>query len=201
MIYNENRMTRITQENLGWESHLIRRAQSGDRDALELLMEMHHQALVTHARRYLHSREDAEDVVQDTLLRAVHHLDEFEPHRSLRPWLLRICTNRCIDRIRHHRRRGTTLPLLPEVLSELRDEERMSWEDSELTDQIREAVMRLPQNYREIIEMRHYRDMNIREIATAMQRPEGTVKSWLSRARDLLRVELTPSPAEQGFLM
>jgi RNA polymerase sigma-70 factor (ECF subfamily) len=57
----------------------------------------------------------------------------------------------------------------------------------ETTETIQEAIDRLPARYREIVALRHYRDMEVGEIAALLSRPEGTVKSWLFRARAILR--------------
>lgn len=57
--------------------------------------------------------------------------------------------------------------------------------------QIMDAIGRLPENYRRIILMRHFRHMDVTEIAEALDKPEGTVKSWLFRARVLLKKDLT----------
>jgi RNA polymerase sigma-70 factor (ECF subfamily) len=59
--------------------------------------------------------------------------------------------------------------------------------------QIIEAISRLPEKYREIIVMRHFRHMDVMEIAVALDKPEGTIKSWLFRARALLKKDLTPT--------
>src|SRR5437763_7887530 len=86
-------------------SELITRARSGDGDAFRELTEPHRRELQVHCYRMLGSFSDAEDVLQDTLLAAWQGLGEFEERASLRTWLYRIATNRCLNALRSASRR------------------------------------------------------------------------------------------------
>src|SRR5579884_3755441 len=76
---------------------LLARAQAGDERAFRELVEPYRRALEVHCYRMLSSLQDAEDVVQETLLRAWRALERFEPRASVRTWLYRIATNACLD--------------------------------------------------------------------------------------------------------
>jgi RNA polymerase sigma-70 factor (TIGR02960 family) len=84
---------------------LITRARSGDGDAFRVLTEPHHRELQVHCYRMLGSLHDAEDALQDTLLAAWQGFSGFERRASLRTWLYRIATNRCLNALRSTRRR------------------------------------------------------------------------------------------------
>jgi len=84
---------------------LITRAQAGDGDAFRELTEPHHRELQVHCYRMLGSFQDAEDALQDTLLTAWQALGGFEGRASIRTWLYRIATNRCLNALRSASRR------------------------------------------------------------------------------------------------
>ena len=86
-------------------SELIARARAGDGEAFRALTEPHRRELQVHCYRMLGSLQDAEDAVQDTLLSAWQGLSGFEGRASIRTWLYRIATNRCLDALRSARRR------------------------------------------------------------------------------------------------
>src|SRR4051795_7152941 len=84
---------------------LLQRARAGDRDAFAELGEPHRRELQVHCYRMLGSLQDAEDALQETLLSAWIGLDGFEGRSSVRTWLYRIATNRCLNVLRSSRRR------------------------------------------------------------------------------------------------
>src|SRR5437764_14607002 len=84
---------------------LISRARSGDGEAFRELTEPHRRELQVHCYRMLGSLQDAEDALQDTLLAAWQGLDGFQERASVRTWLYRIATNRCLSVLRSARRR------------------------------------------------------------------------------------------------
>jgi RNA polymerase sigma-70 factor (ECF subfamily) len=92
------------------DTQLLARAQTGDEAAFEALTEAFRAPLQVHCYRIVGSVQDAEDLVQDTLTAAWRALDQFEQRSSLRSWLYRIATNRCLN---HLRDRGRRLPELP----------------------------------------------------------------------------------------
>lgn len=174
-----------------WESHLVLEAQAGKQVAFELLADEYRDALRALALRMLRNADDANDAVQETLVKAYRGIGAFQAGRPVLPWLSRICSNCCVDVLRR-RRCHPTEPV---------DRHEFSLVDSSpdvshvvhgrlIDDAVRRAVERLPERYRSIVEMRHFRHMEVGEIAMQLNKPEGTIKSWLFRARALLRKEL-----------
>jgi RNA polymerase sigma-70 factor (ECF subfamily) len=92
---------------------LIARARAGDHDAFRDLVQGHSHELQVHCYRILGSLQDAEDALQETLVSAWRNLGEFGQRASLRTWLYKIATNRCLDMLRADSRRPRTVPALP----------------------------------------------------------------------------------------
>jgi len=124
------------------------------------------------------NRADADDVVQDTLIRYYSLDKEFENEAHLKAWLIRVSVNRAKDISSSFWRRNTVE--WEDTMDELAFE---APEDSRLF----EAVMRLPEKYRTVIHLFYYEDYAVEEIAAILRRPKGTVKSQLNRGRTLLK--------------
>ena len=127
------------------------------------------------------NRADADDVVQDTLIRYYSLSKEFENESHLKAWLIRVAINRAKDMTSSFWRRNKVE--WEDYMDELAFEEP---EDSRLF----EAVMRLPEKYRTVIHLFYYEDYTVEEISNILQRPEGTIKSQLNRGRKLLKIML-----------
>jgi RNA polymerase sigma-70 factor (ECF subfamily) len=174
------------------EGRTIEQAVLGDPAAFARLADAYRPALNQMARRYLKNSDDANDVVQETLFKALRSIHEFDPRRPFKPWLYRICSNCCVDSVRLKRREPQTLDEQDSVPSTaLQVDDQVG--GNLLRHQLLEAIAHLPSKYRHIVLMRHVRQMEVSEIAQELKTPEGTIKSWLFRARALLKKELTPA--------
>lgn len=182
-----------TTKLVSWESHLVRRAAFGETVAFELLADLYRPTLYSLAVRMLRNADDAKDAVQESLLKAFRAIGDFDPTRPIRPWLCRICTNCCVDLVRNRRKDGDSLDQHEYMLQdgEASLDERASGSIREKA--VLEAIHRLPEKYRRIIFLRHFKHMDVNEIAVVLNKPEGTIKSWLFRARALLRKDLRMS--------
>lgn len=174
-----------------WEQSVIRRAQAGDPSAIETLVESYRPAVRSHAMRMLRDVEDANDAAQETFVKAIRGLKSFDDSRPLLPWLIRICTNCSLDLIRSRRHRAENIDKYEFSICDTTVDLERGAEAGEDSRAVQSAITRLPERYREIIVMRHYRHMEVNEIAHALNKPEGTVKSWLFRARAHLKKDLT----------
>jgi RNA polymerase sigma-70 factor (ECF subfamily) len=128
--------------------------------------------------RLLHHRQDAEDVAQEVFLRVFRSLRRWDSRRPLRPWIMGITVNRCRTWMAQRARR----PELREYLHET--PARPSSDDSnELVREIRSAVHDLRVDYQSVFVLFHERGLPYEEIAQALRKPVGTIKTWLHRAR------------------
>jgi RNA polymerase sigma-70 factor (ECF subfamily) len=160
---------------------LVEAVRSGDPQATRLLVERYHGFVFALCYRMLSHREDAEDVTQETFLRALRALSGFDSTRPFRPWLLEIAANRCRTALSSRARRPRPLPA---SAAEGQADPRPGLSDpDDLAGELEQAVGRLRQEYRLVFLLYHEQSLNYEDIARQLGRPVGTVKTWLHRAR------------------
>jgi RNA polymerase sigma-70 factor, ECF subfamily len=103
----------MTNISIGEQGEWLSSARAGNHEAFEKLVEPYRRELLVHCYRILGSFEDAEDILQETLVRAWKRLDSFEGRSSLRAWLYKIATNACLDALDSRRVRGLSRELYP----------------------------------------------------------------------------------------
>lgn len=131
------------------------------------------------AYSYLHNIQDAEDILQETLIRYLQNAPVFQSSEHEKAWLFRGVVNLSKNRIDYNRIRETD-----ELDEKLQEEER---EDLAF---VWEAVRELPENYREVIHLYYYEGYSTKEIAKILQSRESTVRSNLKRGREKLKAIL-----------
>ena len=137
------------------------------------------------AYRFLGSSEEAADITQDVFLRAWRNFSSYDSTRPVYPWLFRITKNLCINRTR--RKSGSEAGLeFPELQPGTESVEREVTQ-RESRKEIREAVLSLPEKFRDIIILKHYDECSYEEIAEILNIPKGTVMSRLFNARKMLK--------------
>jgi RNA polymerase sigma-70 factor (ECF subfamily) len=181
---------------------LVKQAVAGDAEAFDQLVDRHYRALFGLAYRMLGNSDDASDAVQETFVKAYRALKDFQPDKPLRPWLYKICSNVVIDLGRARTKAPDPLENHAHSLGDAGPAPEEQLLTNERHRQVHTAVARLPEKYRQIVVLRHFQHMDVEEIASFMNAPEGTVKSWLFRARAMLRRELdclinNPIPTEE----
>lgn len=170
---------------------LIQQARQGDDVAWSTLVGQHQTAIFRLAYLLLGRADEAEDVAQESLIRAFHALDSFDASRPLQPWLLQITKNvarnrqRTIGRYvaairRWFRMEQSEQPL---AITTPTDEDGLRWEAETLW----QAIRRLRTDDQEIIYLRYFLELSVTETAEALQVAPGTVKSRLHRALSRLR--------------
>ncbi len=166
---------------------LIQRAAKGETDAWEPLMLAHQEPVFRLAYLFLGDPDDAEDITQETFLRAYRSLKRFDATRPLRPWLLSIAANLARNR---HRSTARYLAALARSFRaehpESNDIEEHALLDMD-ADQLWQAVRLLTADDQQIIYLRFFLDLTTAETSQALDVAEGTVKSRLSRAVNRLR--------------
>ena len=152
----------------------------------------------------------AEDLLQDTLLRALRGFGTFKQGTDCRSWLFRICKNRFIDLCRLRTRRpfhediDVTQPLAPARTWDVQQEQQRIEKGDEprldlLGDRVRAAIDQLPDDFREPLLMCDLDGLGYQEIAAKLMVPLGTIRSRISRARARLREELHDYARDNGF--
>ncbi|MBR6040138.1 MAG: RNA polymerase sigma factor [Clostridia bacterium] len=124
---------------------------------------------------------DAEDVVQEVFLRCLKNNPVFQSAEHQKAWLIKVTLN-CSKTLLGSAFRRHSVP--EDAMGEL------SSEDETPDSTVYDAVLKLPEKYRTAIHLYYYEDYSVREIASAMRATESTVKSWLHRARGLLKETL-----------
>jgi RNA polymerase sigma-70 factor (ECF subfamily) len=181
---------------------LLDRAQEGDVEAFESLVERHKDRLYGLALRMTRSEADAAEIVQDTFLAAYQNLTRFRGEAAFGSWVHRIAANNALMRLRHQRvveaateellapeftERGS-LAEVPEVDWSRRADEKVL--DEELGRAIRQGTDALPEGYREVFLLKDVEGMSYEEIAEMMGISVPAVKSRLHRARLALREKI-----------
>ena len=150
----------------------------------------HGQFLYTVAYRLTGNRDDAQDLVQDVLVRVQRGLAGYEPG-SLRGWLSRITTNAFLDGVRRKKRRpADSLPDNPDLVLPSAPAADQSLAASALPDHIQDAIRRLPEDYRAAVVLSDVVGLPYQEIADGLGVPVGTVRSRIHRGRAQLRAAL-----------
>jgi RNA polymerase sigma factor (sigma-70 family) len=160
------------------DASLVSRCLRGDKEAIQDLIERFQSNVFGLCVRLLHHRQDAEDVTQEVFLRIFRSLKRWDKARPLKPWVMGITVNRCRTWLSQRARR-------PELVVYLQDTAHApSADDSaELASEIQAAVAELRLEYRSVFVMYHEQSQSYDEIAEALGKPVGTVKTWLHRAR------------------
>ena len=186
------------------EQGLIRQAGQGNEAAFESLVRTYEKTIYNLTLRMTGNREDAFDLTQTTFLKAWHAISLFQFDSKFSTWLCRIATNACIDFLRKEkRRRAVSLT----VLDESDQLYEMSVADESLNpaviaeaaserERVYEALNALPQEYRMALSLRAVEDMSYEEIAEVLDVKAGTVKSRISRAREMLRQQFAGNLSE-----
>jgi RNA polymerase sigma-70 factor, ECF subfamily len=197
----------------------LARARAGDEEAFRELTEPLRRELQVHCYRILGSVQDAEDMVQETLLAAWRGLEEFEGRASVRNWLYRIATNRCLNALRARSRRPKEVPAMvdpPEPTQRIEPLWLEPYPDALLEDipdrsagpaaryESREsielafivALQHLPPRQRAALVLRDVLGFSTDEVAEMLDTGQGSVKGALQRARATLRARLPAADRE-----
>lgn len=182
------------------DAEIVRRVLAGRDDLFAQLVDRYKTRLCRFLARYTGDLEDARDIAQDVFVKVYGALDSYDSRYKFSTWLFRIAGNAAIDHLRRRKVRPTALELPVDEEGNSRridpaDGRPDPFEDlsrRRLRAALDAAIERLPDDYRELISLRHYGELPYEEIAELKRMPLGTVKNKLFRARQALRDLLPP---------
>ena len=170
------------------KEQLVQRAIKQDAEAFEQLLINEERKMYYTALSYVGSKEDALDAIQETAYKAFLAIKNLREPEYFSTWLIAILIRECYQLLRT---RNETIPYEEnELLSKLTYDEIDTVEHLYIKD----TIAKLPEHYQTVIVLFYYHDLAIRDIATIIEQPVGTVKTYLHRARQQLKKEL-----ERGY--
>jgi RNA polymerase sigma-70 factor (ECF subfamily) len=175
------------------DDELATRAASGDRRALETLLDRHADRIHAVCRRVLDHPEDALDATQEAMIAVARGIGRFDGRSSFTTWLYRVATNAALDEGRRKSRRPVPVEELPEpAVGASSVESRVS-----ARIDVDTALRSVPEEFRVAVVLRDLCDLDYAEIATALDIPPGTVRSRIARGRRALAEVLgNPDPGD-----
>jgi RNA polymerase sigma-70 factor, ECF subfamily len=191
------------------ERRILELARRGDPDAFAILVERYSARIFIACYNILCNRQDAEDCVQETFIKAYRSIREYGYLSAFYTWLYRIAVNTCLD----FRRKSQRAPAISldealetddsQVFLQVADRgplpDEMA-ESAETSQMIREEIRHLPEYLQEILVLRDLEGLSYAELAGMLHLSEGTVKSRLSRARHQLMVRIREREQSAGLL-
>ncbi|HBL15667.1 MAG TPA: hypothetical protein DD417_02595 [Elusimicrobia bacterium] len=182
----------VVTEPLADDRSLVRRCLAGEDAAFELTLDLYRDRVFSLLCRLAQNPADAEDLAQETFLKAFRNLSQYDPSRPLLSWLFAIAHNTAMD---FHRARNPALVSLdaeeaPLELPERTPRLELAVAASLRSREIELVLSSLPPLYREILILRHQEELDYAEIGRILELPSGTVKNRLFRAREKLRTGL-----------
>jgi len=178
------------------DDEVVTRVRTGETGLYEMLMRRYNQRLFRVIRSVLNNDGEAEDVLQETWVRAYEHLDQFEGRASFSTWVTRIAFHEALARTRNSKRRTPLENSRGEIMAEA-DRRQTTSETPEseairgqLGQMLQAAVDGLPETYRSVFVLRAVEQLSTSETAECLELSEEAVKTRLHRSRALLRREL-----------
>lgn len=176
------------------EEKLIERAVRGDAQAFNELMAGHEKRMFAVAMRMFGSREDAEDCLQDAMIRIYRSIATFRFQSSFATWVYRVTMNTCLDELRRRRNRpNTSLDGLLDTgwaPTDSHDTPEQHALRTEARRSISAFIQELPEDMRAAVVLRDIQGLSYEDIAAALDTNVGTVKSRISRGREKLREKI-----------
>lgn len=185
------------------EKEFINRLKSGDREAFEQLVLENQRLVFSYCLSHLPSFEDAEDIAQESFLRAFKSISKFRAEASPRSWLIAIARNLCADYYRKKKTESFSIDAFIEDGGDLSSGAPSPCEileSSERKTLILRAVENLPEEFKETFLLRERYGLSYSEIAKVLGIKEGTVKSRIARARGFIKSELLDSGSFDEYI-
>jgi RNA polymerase sigma-70 factor (ECF subfamily) len=169
------------------DHELILRCGRGDRQALGELIKEYERPIYNAAFRILGNPDDAADVTQTVFMRVFERINQYNPEYKFFSWIYRIAINESINQ----RNRSKNLQSYEDEHVSLEPNPEDSVDANKLSDIIQAGLMKLQEDYRVVVVLRHFSEMSYHDISGILGIPEKTVKSRLYSARQLMKAQLT----------
>ncbi|MGB0124340.1 MAG: sigma-70 family RNA polymerase sigma factor [Silvibacterium sp.] len=185
----------------GKESELIAAILAGDTELYHQLIRPHERCVYIMALSCMKNKEDAEDVAQETFIRALRNLGAFRGDSKFGTWLVSIALNEARNRLRQRatvrivpfdESQGEEMPMSPALLRDWRDLPSVVVEREEIRRLLQQAVESLPSIYQQVFLLRDMEDLNVNETSQILDISTSLVKVRLHRARMMLQRFLAP---------
>jgi len=188
------------------EEALIRQARDGDEEALKMLYDANRKKIFNLAYQYVHNAEDAEDILQETFIKAFRSLPKYDLQNrtSFSPWIYRIGINCSIDYLRRTKRirENKRMDDFPHISSTSQNSDpEYSSRLKETRQKIDEFLKNLTERQRMIFILKHYQELSTKEIAEHMNCSEGSVKKQLFRAVGAIKKQFKDFFTENSYEM
>jgi len=187
-----------TSEQL--DKDLVLRVQQGDKSAFDLLAIKYQYKIVQLVNRYVKDPSEAQDVAQESFIKAYRAIGNFRGDSAFYTWLYRIAINTAKNYLVARSRRSSDYEIDIDDAEQIQNAPELKGMDTpeqhllneEILETIKAAIEKLPEEMRIAITLREFEGMSYEEIAEAMECPVGTVRSRIFRAREAIDNKLTP---------
>jgi RNA polymerase sigma-70 factor (ECF subfamily) len=169
---------------------LVQQCLSGNELSIRAFLSKYQGLVFSICLRMLGHREDAEDVAQDALVRVFRNLDKWDQQRPIKPWLLTIAANRCRTALEKRSKLPAQNDLAIDLAAERREHSRHEQDQLDIGEELELALGELREDYRTCFVMYHQEELSYQEIGEVLGCPQGTIKTWLHRARAQLAKRL-----------
>ena len=168
------------------EQRIIIRILDGDEQAYGLLIDRYKEGLYRHCFRFMHDEDRAEDIAQEAFIKAYLELEKFDRTHAFSTWLYKIAANIALSALRRKQPH-----LLDDTILELLPSEQHSTEQFALYRELYAAIDKLPAKQKTAVELHYFKGKKYEQIAQEMNTTAGTIKGWMSRAKQQLKEMLS----------
>lgn len=172
------------------DAELIKQILNGNMNAFTFLVNQHQKLVVHIIGRLIQRQDELEDVCQEVFMKVYQNLGKYRYECKLSTWIATIAYNTAINYLRKFKKGGEVEPDDSSAMRNLSDFNSDTYEKADLHRYIREQIEKLPVQYRTVLTLFHLEEFSYQEIEQITGMPEGTVKSYLFRAKALLKEKL-----------
>jgi RNA polymerase sigma-70 factor, ECF subfamily len=176
-------------------ANMVAQVKKGDQEAFEGIVDLFKDKIYRHCYRMVGNGHEAEDLAQETFLRAYRNISKYNNEFKFSTWIYRIATNLCIDRLRKKKPDYYLDAEVPgtdgaNMYSQLSADDPLPEQvvtENERWNELQEEIMKLPEKYRTAIVLKYVEDLSLEEISQIMDIPVPTVKTRIHRGREALK--------------